>query len=46
MDTRQNETAAPKGSIFGNGGSVISKAVVAQNYPNTLASAHDIATRP
>jgi len=29
-----SETAAPKGSIFGNGGSVVSKAVTAQNYPN------------
>jgi len=29
----QSETAAPKGSIFGNGGSVVSKAVTAQNYP-------------
>jgi hypothetical protein len=28
-----SETAAPMGSIIGNGGSVVSKAVRAENYP-------------
>lgn len=38
-----SETAAPKGSIFGNGGPVVSKAVTAQNYLNTSINAKEIA---
>lgn len=41
-----NEPAAPMGSIIGNGGSVVTKAVAAQNYPNrTEIATADYATR-
>jgi hypothetical protein len=34
-----NETAAPMGSIIGNGGSVVSKAVAAKDYLNASDTA-------
>lgn len=34
-----NETAAPMGSIIGNGGSVVAKAVAAENYHLTQNTA-------
>ncbi|ODT22159.1 MAG: hypothetical protein ABS35_15500 [Kaistia sp. SCN 65-12] len=39
----QSETAVPKGSIFGNGGPVVSKASAAQNYLIPCISAKEIA---
>ena len=42
-----NETAAPMGSIIGNGGSVVSKAVATENYhltPKTATPADLAAT--
>lgn len=39
----ETQTAAPKGSIFGNGGSVVSKAFAASDYRTAPASATEFA---